>query len=138
MNKELFMNYMKKEFSPMDNHFTYDLVSNVVDYVTDNYEGAQRDEMFLKLIPEITEDDLQKYYLECGEVKEFEIGSMKFYYYTDSYKKYPGKDRDGYIAYGYNENGEKRAFLISNDGSLCCSWQIGAEPWRTDFFGGVR
>ena len=139
MNKELFMSFMEKEFRAMDNRFTYDLVSNVVDFVNENYDGTKRDEVFLKLVPHVTKADLKKYYTEKGEVVEFTVNNMKFYYYKESYRKYPGYvSEKGYVAYGYAEDGVKRAFDFDANGKFCCSWQYGKEPWKNDYFGGVQ
>ncbi len=63
-NKEKFMDYMKQEFSPMDNHFTYDMVENLVDYAIQHKSHTKDDLCFFlsDIIPEV----------EFGEVAIFE------------------------------------------------------------------
>lgn len=36
LNIEKFMDYIKKTFSPMDNHFTYDIVENLARYAMEH------------------------------------------------------------------------------------------------------
>lgn len=66
-NKEKFMEHLKREFSPMDNHFTYDMVENLVDYAM-QHESHSKDSLCY-FLSDIIEQ------VEFGEVAAFEDDS---------------------------------------------------------------
>ena len=42
INKEEFLHYLHEEFpEPMRNHFTYDLIDNLIDYIENHCDGLE-------------------------------------------------------------------------------------------------
>lgn len=59
-DKEKFLNWLRQNFEPMKNHFTYDMASNVVNYAAAKY-AADPDAIpgcILQFIPQISEEDV--------------------------------------------------------------------------------
>lgn len=56
--KNGFMDWIREEFpTPLANHFTYDMLENIIDYVLDTTETqAEFVEAMLKIVPEVEED----------------------------------------------------------------------------------
>ena len=60
---EEFMEYMRTEFpKPMENHFTYDLLENTINYLMEQFE----DNKYLahtisEIVPEVTEEEVLKF-----------------------------------------------------------------------------
>lgn len=63
-NIDDFMEYIHEEFpEPLKNHFTYDLVENIINYVIDQVD--ETDEfisIIIKIIPEVTENEYRRFF----------------------------------------------------------------------------
>jgi hypothetical protein len=61
-NKEKLLHYLKSQFSPMDNHFTYDMVENLIDYGMRYHNVSQHQLAYFlsDIIPETEFDELDK------------------------------------------------------------------------------
>ena len=60
---EEFMEYMRTEFSePMKNHFTYDLLENIVSYLMEQYEDNKcLAHAICEIVPEATEEEVLRF-----------------------------------------------------------------------------
>lgn len=54
-----FMDWVRDEFpDPLKNHFTYDMLENIIQYVLDTTETQSEFlEAMIKIVPEITEEE---------------------------------------------------------------------------------
>ena len=59
-NIEEFMEYMRTEFpEPMENHFTYDLLQNTIEYLMEQFDdNTQLANMISEIVPEVTEEEV--------------------------------------------------------------------------------
>lgn len=62
INKEELLHYLKKEFTPMDYHFTWDLVEKLIDYAEEHCDGLEEAHEFLvNMIPEVTMEEIEPF-----------------------------------------------------------------------------
>lgn len=63
MNLQAFMNYMKEQFpEPLSNHFTYDLLQNIVFDVYTQYGGETAPDILYRIIPEIEKHEITQFF----------------------------------------------------------------------------
>ena len=63
LNKEKFLSYLLDNFSAMENHFTYELVENIIDYGLKNHDTTVNGlKWFLtSIIPELEENEIEMF-----------------------------------------------------------------------------
>ena len=63
INKEELLHYLHEEFSePMRNHFTYNLIDNLIDYTENHCDGLEdAHEILVNIIPEVTMEEIEPF-----------------------------------------------------------------------------
>ena len=62
IDKNELLHYLKKEFTTMDYHFTWDLVENVIDYAEEHCNGLDEAHKFLvNMIPDVTMEEIEPF-----------------------------------------------------------------------------
>lgn len=63
INKSQLLDYLREEFpESMRNHFTYDMVENLVDWVETHCDGLyEAHEMIVNVIPEVTMEEIEPF-----------------------------------------------------------------------------
>lgn len=71
-----FMNYLKNEFpNCFDNHFTYDLVENLVNYAykTHGHSKGSARAIVCEILPEVDIAELERYLPDFSEKNQMEV-----------------------------------------------------------------
>lgn len=60
---EKFMEFMRTEFpKPMENHFTYDLLENTINYLMEEFEdNTHLAHVISEIVPEVTEEEVLRF-----------------------------------------------------------------------------
>ena len=59
---EKFMEWAHENFpKPLSNHFTYDLLENVVTYANENFSRSEIVDKLLWIVPEVTKDEWESF-----------------------------------------------------------------------------
>lgn len=63
INKNEFLDYLREEFpEPMQNHFTYDMVDSIIDWIETHCDGLdEAHEMIVNIIPEVTMEEVEPF-----------------------------------------------------------------------------
>ncbi len=63
IDKKELLDYLRQEFSePMRNHFTYDMVENIIDWIEIHCDGLdEAHEMIVNIIPEVMMEEIEPF-----------------------------------------------------------------------------